>query len=76
MEVKREYNIGDKVKIQTFNDTGIVYYDCEIVDSKRVQMYVNGGWETEYRLRTINNKLGFYFIRTGKELDLINKETK
>jgi len=39
-------------------------------------MYVNGGWETDYRLRTIDNKLGFYFFRTEKELDLINRETK
>lgn len=72
MEVKRKYNIGDKVKIQTVNDTGIVYYDCEIINSKRVQMYVNGGLETEYKLRTINNKIELYFIRTEKELDLTN----
>ena len=72
MEVKRKYNIGDKVKIQTQNDKGWVWYDCEIIDSKRVQMYVNGGWETDYRLRTIDNKLGFYFFRTEKELDLTN----
>lgn len=71
---ERKYNIGDKVKIQTQNDDGIVYYDCEIIDSERVQMYVNGGLETEYKLRTIDNKLGFYFIRTRKELDLMNKE--
>ena len=74
--MSEKYNIGDKVKIQTVNDTGIVYYDCEIIDSKRVQMYVNGGWETDYRLRTIDNKLGFYFFRTEKELDLVNKEIK
>lgn len=76
MHVKRKYNIGDKVKIQTQNDDGIVYYDCEIIDSKRVQMYVNGGWETEYRLRTIDNKLELYFIRTEKELDLTNPGRK
>ena len=39
-------------------------------------MYVNGGWVTDYRLRTIDNKLGFYFFRTEKELDLVNKEIK
>ena len=72
MLVERKYNIGDKVKIQTINDNRIVYYDCEIIDSKRVQMYVNGGWETDYRLRTIDNKLGFYFFRIEKELDLMN----
>jgi len=72
MLVERKYNIGDKVKIQTINDNRIVYYDCEIIDSKRVQMYVNGGWETDYRLRTIDNKLGFYFFRIEKELDLTN----
>lgn len=72
MEIKRKYNIGDKVKIQTQNDNGWVWYDCEIIDSKRVQMYINGGWETEYKLRTINNKLELYFTRTEKELDFTN----
>ena len=57
MEIKRKYNIGDKVKIQTQNDKGLIWYECEIIDSKRVQMYVNGGLETEYKLRTINNKI-------------------
>ena len=72
MLAKRKYNIGEQVKIQTVDDTGIVYYDCEVIDSKRVQMYVNGGLETEYKLRTINNKIELYFIRTEKELDLKN----
>lgn len=72
MEVKRKYNIGDKVKIKTQNDKGWVWYDCEIIGSKRVQMYVNGGWETEYRLRTIGNNPTFYFREDEKDLDLMN----
>ena len=56
MLVKRKYNIGDKVKIQTTNNNGIVYYDCEIIDCERKQIYVNGESENVYKLRTINNK--------------------
>lgn len=67
MLVKRKYNIGDKVKIQTQNDKGLVYYDCEIIDCERKQVYINGESENVYKLRTIN-KPTFYFFRNECEL--------
>lgn len=76
MEVKRKYNIGDKVKIQTQNDKGWVWYDCEIVDSERKQIYINGEYENIYKLQTIDNKYTFYFFRCEGELDLMNPEKK
>ena len=72
MIAKRKYNIGDKVKIQTTNDNGIVYYDCEIIDCERKQIYVNGESENVYKLRTINNKLTLYFSIDEGELELLN----
>ena len=69
MLVKRKYNIGDKVKIQTTNDDGIVYYDCEIIDCERKQIYINGKSENVYKLQTINSKPTFYFFRDEWELE-------
>ena len=68
MKVKRKYNIGDKVKIQTTNDDIIVYYDCEIIGFQRKQVYINGEHENVYKLQTIN-KPTFYFSRDEKELN-------
>ena len=67
-KVKRKYNIGDKVKIQTTNDDGIVYYDCEIIGYERKQVYINGEHENVYKLQTIN-KPTFYFSKDEKELN-------
>ena len=72
MLAKRKYNIGDKVKIQTTNNNGIVYYDCEIIDYERKQIYVNGEYENVYKLRTINNKLTLYFFIDERELELLD----
>lgn len=38
---ERKYNIGDKVKIQTQNDKGWVWYDCEIIDRERKQVHID-----------------------------------
>ena len=73
MLVKRKYNIGDKVKIQTQNDKGLVWYDCEIIDSTREQIYINREYENVYRLQTIDNSPRFYFYRCEGELDLMNQ---
>lgn len=67
-KVKRKYNIGDKVKIQTANDDGIVYHDCEIIDCERKQVYINEEHENVCKLQTIN-KPTFYFSRDEKELN-------
>ena len=72
MIAKRKYNIGDKVKIQTTNNNGIVHYDCEIIDCERKQIYVNGESENVYKLRTINNKLTLYFFIDECELELLD----
>ena len=40
MLVKTKYNIGDKVKIQTQNYKGLVWYDCEIIGFQRKQIYI------------------------------------
>ena len=72
MLAKRKYNIGDKVKIQTTNDDGIVSYDCEIIDCERKQVYINGESENVYKLRTINNKLTLYFFIDEGELELLD----
>ena len=72
MKVKRKYNIGDKVKIQTTNNDIIVYYDCEIIGYERKQVYINGKSENVYKLQTINSKPTFYFFRDECELDLMN----
>jgi hypothetical protein len=71
MLVKRKYNIGDKVKIQTQNDKGWVWYDCEIIDCERKQIYVNGEYENVYKLQTVDNPT-FCFYRCEGELDLMN----
>ena len=71
MLVKRKYNIGDKVKIQTTNDDIIVYYDCEVIGCERKQVYINGEFENVYKLQTIN-KPTLYFFRDECELDLMN----
>ena len=72
MLVKRKYNIGDKVKIQTTNNDIIVYYDCEIIGFQRKQIYINGESENVYKLQTINSKPTFYFFRDECELELMN----
>ena len=72
MEIKRKYNIGDKVKIQTQNDKGLVWYDCEIIGSTREQIYINGEYENVYKLQTIGNNPTLYFYRCEGELDLMN----
>lgn len=69
MLVKRKYNIGDKVKIQTQNYKGLVWYDCEIIDSTR---YINEEYENVYRLQTIDTNPTLYFYRCEGELDLMN----
>ena len=71
MKVKRKYNIGDKVKIQTQNDKGLVFFICEIIDCERKQVYINGEYENVYKLQTIN-KPTFYFFRAECELELMN----
>ena len=71
MLAKRKYNIGDKVKIQTQNDKGLVFFICEIIDCKRKQVYINGEYENVYKLQTIN-KPTFYFFRDECELELMN----
>ena len=70
--VKRKYNIGDKVKIQTTNNDIIVYYDCEIIGFQRKQVYINGESENVYKLQTINSTPTFYFFRDEWELELMN----
>ena len=72
MLAKRKYNIGDKVKIQTQNDKGLIYYDCEIIDCERKQVYINGESENVYKLRTINNKFILYFFIDECELELLD----
>ena len=72
MEIKRKYNIGDKVKIQTVNDNGWVWYDCIIIDSERKQIYINGDYENIYKLQPVGNNPPFYFYRCEGELDLMN----
>ena len=69
MLAKRKYNIGDKVKIQTQNDKGLVWYDCEIIGSTR---YINEKYENVYRLQTIDINPTLYFYRCEGELDLMN----
>ena len=69
---ERKYNIGDKVKIQTQNDKGLVWYDCEIIGSTRGQIYINGKYENVYRLQIINSNPTVYFYRCEGELDLMN----
>lgn len=71
MLAKRKYNIGDKVKIQTQNDKGLVFFICEIIDCERKQVYINGEYENVYKLQTIN-KPTFYFFRAECELELMN----
>ena len=74
MLVKRKYNIGDKVKIQTQNDKGLVWYDCEILDSTREQIYINGEYENHAHLtKTVDSK-GKVKLDTAKAL--INIVTK
>ena len=72
MVVKRKYDIGEKVEIQTVDDNGIVCYDCEIIGCERKQIYVNGEYENVYKLQTIDNNPTFYFFRYECELDLMN----
>ena len=69
MLVKTKYNIGDKVKIQTQNYKGLVWYDCEIIGSTR---YINEEYENVYRLQTIDTNPTLYFYRCEGELDLMN----
>ena len=71
MLVKRKYNIGEQVKIQTQNDDGPICFVCTIMDSTRVQSFVNGDLETIYRLQTINSPT-LYFYRSEDELELMN----
>ena len=69
MLVKTKYNIGDKVKIQTQNYKGLVWYDCEIIGSTR---YINEEYENVYRLQTMDTNPTLYFYRCEGELDLMN----
>ena len=69
MLAKRKYNIGDKVKIQTQNDKGLVWYDCEIIGSTR---YINEEYENVYRLQSIDTNPTLYFYRCEGELNLMN----
>ena len=69
MLAKRKYNIGDEVKIQTQNDKGLVWYDCEIIGSTR---YINEEYENVYRLQSIDTNPTLYFYRCEGELNLMN----
>ena len=64
MKVKRKYNIGDKVKIQTQNDKGLVFFICEIIDCEREQVYINGEYENVYKQAVIFASAALIYIST------------